>query len=323
MNVLFDDGSTIDRRLRFEDRSPDFVIGYLGRYGPYSEAFQYFRFVDNIWGDFMSRDFEEIRYAREQLGEEGEDLDENHPKFKAPKVKFKEKYYLKRIINIELLNDPTDITWQSLNTEVADIAALFPPKEGVFDNDLVVGVAFSIYRREAFNPLGQYNRKKTSDYYLDIRLVVNDVMDIDKANYPTTFKENKIVSIKVSEIINEKWNPRKDLLPPENDSENLYRVGPILVLNKETIRNNRNYTGGPWNEPTDWEKMIVENPNNWEINKGKEEIVFLPHKYWEFEENHPPAPKMVVRIGLEGARHILFLHGDQEAGCPIRIPRDE
>lgn len=326
MNVLFDDGSTIDRRLRFEDKKQDLTRNYLGRYHPYSEAFQYFKYVDNIWGDFMSRDMEEINYALKQASENYPNvdvakLDSKDPIFDPYKIEFKEKFYLKRIINIKKLDGKTEIEWKDINTETVDIAALFPPKEQIFYDNHVIGVAFSIYKREVFNSLEEYNRKKTSAYYLDVRLVING--NIIEGDYPTTFNIKKIAPIEVLNIINEKWNPRIDLLSPENDKENLYRVGPTLVLNKETIRVNRNYTGSRWNEPpTDWDKMIIENPNNWELNKGKT-IEFIPHKYWEFREGNTPAPRMVVRIGREGSEYVLFLHGDQEAGCPIRIPTDE
>lgn len=180
----------------------------------------------------------------------------------------------------------------------------------------MVGVAFGIYRREFFNSTDKPNREKTFAYYLDVRVVVNG--NIIEGRYPTTFTEKEIVPIEVSDILKEKWNPRIDLSPPQNDRESLYRVGPTLVLNKDTIVKNRNYTGDKWMEiPENWEKMSMGHSGE------KSAIEFKADKYWEFEGEKPPKSKMVVRIGREASKYVLFLHGDQEAGCPIRIPQDE
>jgi hypothetical protein len=310
MNVLFDDGISFDRKLRYEDKRRNKADEYWGRYDRFSEAFSFFQPIDNVWGDFFARDLEEIEVSGGS---------------KPKKLEFKSKYYLRRIINKNTLPiaKGVNVDWKTLVGDTVDIARLFPKNEEIFENEDVIGVAFDIYKRETFIDEDKCNlnvvdsiRHKATTYFLDVRLVVKK--PIEKAKYES-IKDNKIEVIQLTRIITEKWSPREDLLKPDDDTQNLFRVAPTLVLNKETIINNRNYNGD-WNsEPKNWDKNEIENSANWDSEYLKDDIDtgFKRDLYWDVKDG---TSKMVVRIGRINERYYLFLHGDHESHNPIRIP---
>lgn len=310
MNVLFDDGIYFDRRLRFEDKDPNLANDYWGRYEPNSEAFRFFSPIDNIWGDFYARDMEEKKYEFSKLSKK---------KKYERKIGLKERYYLKRIINPKRFNGTVKIDWEKGTIgPIVDLVQLFPPSENIFEDNSVIGVAFNIYERKEFNSLKHKNRNITLYYYLDVRLIVKDIVSFNREKYPITTSNVDVVDINA--LLAEIWEPRKDLSPPNYDSEFLNNVSPTLVLNKDTIINNRNYKGKDWiDPPLHWKNMPFENPIHWNDFGGDK--FFIPEKYWGFNTKSNPK-RMVVRIGRKNNRFYLFLHGDQEAGCPIRIPTE-
>jgi hypothetical protein len=309
MNVLFDDGRYIDRRLKYVDENPSADGTELGRYDPHSEAFQFYKYVDNIWGDFQTRDLEERNhandYARKQAEIEEITLTEHPEKYEANrdngKIYFKGYYFLKQIPFIHHENhdqsnpilpkgiDLNNFDWQNLT--VIDIVKLLPKK--ILNQEPVIGVAFNIYKRDFFNELNGrvFNREKTTSYYLSVRLVT-DGRKIKLPKNDTGNPHNDIIAVKIDDIIRERWNQREDLIPPENDFKSLYRLAPTLVLNKETLLKNRNYNG------------------DWDNYQGGRSFVI------------PENRRLVIRIGQRDNKYILFLHGDKEANCPIRIPQD-
>jgi hypothetical protein len=277
MNVLFDDGRYITRVLVHDDQNP---------YEPYSEAFQFYKYVDNVWGDFRTRDLEEVNYSFNNLPPNIYDFTTNMTvapeaaltaAMNTNNIHFKTHYFLKQIPFIRIPAPANKrIAWQSL--QEIDIAILLSPailSEPLAQN--AIGVAFSIYMREYFNVIGNAvnNREKVTSYYLAVRLVTDGGV--------AGILPNGIVTIPANILIQEPCNPREDLIPPENDHNSLYRLAPTLVLNIETILKSRNYPGNP---------------------------------------NSDRNPHMYIRIGRDCDKYILFLHGEQEATCPIRIPSE-
>jgi hypothetical protein len=302
MNVLFDDGLYLDRAL---------VHDHNIRHDRYSEAFQFYKPIDNIWGDFVNRDLEEEYYASHDGCERI--LHISHDEREARTLRFKEQYFLKQIPFIEHSINPDSINWQDLT--IIDIFELFP--HYILFRDNVIGIAFTIYKREIFNINGGFcdnrrvavnNREITSSFYLALRLVTDgrEFCDCDehKTKFLTTddisfLIQRNINHIDVGSLINEQWNSLTDtytdLFTPNYDNQNLYRVSPTLVLNKNShIFSSPNYTGG------------------WDANYNTPSFVAPPRG----------TRRMVIRIGREHNKYVLFLHGDHETGCPGRIPSD-
>jgi hypothetical protein len=286
MNVLFDDGLYLDRALVHNPNDP---------YDQYSEAFQFYKPIDNIWGDFQTRDLEEEHFANHELDEKNTNIRD----ISARKVLFKNQYFLKQIPFISARNDPKPNDWQNL--PIIEIDSLFSHE--ILGRDNVVGIAFSIYKKERVNTRKDnvvQNREITSSFYLALRLVTdNQKVGNDRLtqNERNSLSVKQIDCIDVSILIGESWDSREDLLLPEDDNKGLYRIAPTLVLNKQNILDNPNYNG------------------KWEEGEYDKPLMF----------KSPPDGKkrMVMRIGRENDdKYILFLHGDQETGCPGRIPTD-
>jgi hypothetical protein len=296
MNVLFDDGLYLDRALLHKPED---------RYNKYSEAFQFYKPIDKIWGDFQTRDREEERFAHYDGNKEIKDNDE----IEKRKLEFKDQYFLKQIPFIEFQQDAKPvikpIDWQNLDT--IDISELF--SFAILNRQDVIGIAFSIYKSENVNINGKLNipgrkvvnnREITSSFYLALRLVTdgsnggNDALtQVDRDSLAL----KKINCIDVNTLIGESWNPRVDFHLPNDDNKILYRIAPTLVLKKRNILNSPNYTGG-------WGKRVYDVVDTF----------VAPIK---------GTKRMVMRIGRENDdKYILFLHGNQETGCPSRIPND-
>jgi hypothetical protein len=316
MNVLFTDGLTINRRLRYIDEISDAQDHYDGRYDEHSEAFQFYKSIDNIWGPFKTRDLEELKYSSglkislkekeydSKTDKEKENLKDDY------KVKFKQKYYLKRVIDIDQIKNFHQDDWDKL--EEVDLVKLFPEGE-IFNSEYedILGVAFDIYVRERFEkPDDILNREKAITYFLEISLIC--VNDIDKNMFQKTFHSgtNEIKIRLLKDLLKFTNRPQRDLSRLPFDNESIYHLSPTLVLNKKTIRENRNYTGEGWDSfPDNWDRMP----------ECKFHNIENAIDYWEIDPIKIPK-KMIVRIGREGSHYKLFLHGDKEGNTPIELP---
>jgi hypothetical protein len=255
MNVLFDNGLSFDKRLSFEDANP------------FSEAFTFFKPIDNIWGDFTYRKLEKNETADSK--------------------KVKESYYLRQIKGDKINLNPL--------SKAVDLAQIFPQEENLLSHENVLGLAFDIYEKKVLNELSKGSREITSSYFIKLRLVVKKELNL--RDYPSTLKE-EIDQVSLDQLVAEE---HKHFQISNFDLQSMNRISPTLVLNKKTVLGNRNYTA------------------EWKVKpKGFNNKEFDAERYWGFPSD--TKAKMIVRIGKVEAKYFLYLHGDQEAGCPIRIP---
>ncbi|MFN8357940.1 MAG: hypothetical protein U0Y10_25995 [Spirosomataceae bacterium] len=369
MYVLFDDGRSFDRRLRYEDTDPS--GDYLGRYDPSSEAFRFFSPIDNVWGDYRKRDREEDQASFGQVLLEDKDksgLDKTYQDVIDKYVKYgklnprliitkgdkgvilAEDQRRKRVYDfMRKFNEKYYLKYS--NGEIIDINAIVRALEINQLEDAIniglVGIAFFIIEKKDFTDFRKTRRSRIS-YYLEVKLVFEEELKSGESNYilcgDKKFQKSNVVisgnnflsvdGIQVKCIsIKSLIETSKKGRPDRTGGIQTYQLGPVLVLNIKTIIENRNYTNN-WGQPSDWDKMLAENPNNWDLVqtlKGSQfwedlkstiETDFISEKYWGFKPQDVN-DRMVIRLGREGSRYILFLHGSKEGSCPIRIPQDD
>lgn len=290
MNILFDDGLSPDRRLMHHFNVPN-------DYDPNTEAFQFYTPVDEVWGDFETRDKQE-EYLVNQDPNSGFSYNINNDDKEQQKIdvknNFKERFYLKH-----------------QETETIDLAQYFPPEEKLFEDDSVIGLAFKIIKHEQFNAAYLPNRQKTSSFYLKLAIIIGDEFS-DETKQNISKKNHKGIRVfTINELVLGGWNDFKSSKIIEGTGIDIcgiyqteFQISPILVLNKKAILRNRNYSGD-WNRP----------PANWDSN-----IEFNAKEYWSLDSSVLPNPRMVIRIGRKNSQYILFLHGDKEANDPTGIP---
>jgi hypothetical protein len=299
MNVLFEDGKRLGRRLLYDETY------VLGKFDPNSEAFQFYKPIDSIWGDFETRETEETAFSKEIVwNPEAKNrtaiLKGSFANLEQNDRDANEKIYIeqlqtdrKKILSPALIHYKERFYLKDINEKVIDLAQL-----GIdfFDNERILGVAFILLKTTRFNPLDDNNRTVQNSYHIDVRIVKNDESPLLIEGLSVgDFVKFNLEEISITRLLNETTeNILRNL--PDDFNEKSPRVtttviNPVLVIHKDAISQNRNFTG------------------KWE-----------PNKEWDFMGGVQPKRRMVLRLGMKNSRYILFLHGDKEANDPTGIP---
>jgi hypothetical protein len=310
MNVLFDDGKRLGRRLHYIDENPSPNRTNLGKFDPNSEAFQFYKPVDSIWGDFETREKEETDFSKEIVWNPNADkrdiilkdsyftlnLEQNNRAENKSVYENQTQPIRKQILSPSLIYYKEKFYLKDINENIIDLAKLPDDLFNLFENENILGIAFIILKTVRYNPLEHNNRTVETFYHLDVRIVKenNNPLLIEGLGVGD-FTPFIIKEISVKELLQIKPKDILDELPakfPKNDSRVTTTViNPVLVIHKDAISQNRNFTG------------------NWETSID-----------WDFMGQQPPKRRMVLRLGIRDSRYVLFLHGDKEANDPTGIP---